>query len=211
MSLSAFIEAFTRAFAARSVGSGAGLTVNIFLAALLVVALAAHPPAASARRQDSRRQQEAVTASAESDEEKGEEGEKREEGESESVGFGAGARTRPRVVDPVSIMRTAKTVFVNSKTAFVKHSEVENALRKRPEFQAWGMSLTRDEGQADLVIEIERKSFTKRFVFTVIEPRSLTVVTSGKARSIIFGDTIAHKVAEKFVSRFKAVRPFNKP
>ena len=29
---------------------------------------------------------------------------------------------------------------------------------------------------------------------------------SGKARSVIFGDTIAHKVAEKFVSRVKPFR-----
>jgi hypothetical protein len=129
-----------------------------------------------------------------------------EEVESESVS--TNVRTRPRVTDPMTIMRTARTIFVNSKTVFVKHSEVENALRKRPEFQAWGMVITRDEGQADLVIEIERKVFTKRFVFTVIEPRALVVVTSGKARSVIFGDTIAHKVAEKFVARFKAVRPF---
>jgi hypothetical protein len=129
--------------------------------------------------------------------------------ESESVSDGteeAAVATRPRATDPATIMRTARTIFIHSKTVYVKDSEVENALRKRPEFQAWGLVITRDEGQADLRIEIERKVFTKRFVFTVIEPRTLVVVSSGKARSIIFGDTIAHKVAEKFVNRMAAVR-----
>ena len=120
----------------------------------------------------------------------------------------AALATRPRATDPATILRTARTIFIHSKTIYVKDSEVENALRKRPEFQAWGLVITRDEGQADLLIEVERKVFTKRFVFSVIDPRTLVLVTSGKARSIIFGDTIAHKVAEKFVHRMAAVRPF---
>ena len=131
------------------------------------------------------------------------------EDESESVPFGA--PVRPRVTDPGAIIRAARTVFIRSKTVFVKDSEVENALLKRAEFQAWGLRVTRDEAEADLIIEIERKVFTKRFVFTVVDPRSMTVVASGKARSIIFGDTIAHKVAEKFVNRVKPVRAFAPP
>jgi len=129
--------------------------------------------------------------------------------ESVSVSDGteeAHVAVRPRATDPATILRTARTVFIRSKTIYVKDSEVENALRKRAEFQAWGMTITRDEGQADLLIEVERKLFTKRFVFTVIDPRTLVVVTGGKARSIIFGDTIAHKVAEKFVRRLGEVR-----
>ncbi|HEV2704831.1 MAG TPA: hypothetical protein VGV59_02845 [Pyrinomonadaceae bacterium] len=132
--------------------------------------------------------------------------------ESESVSDGteeASVAVRPRATDPVTILRTARKVFVHSKTVYVKDAEVENALRKRPEFQALGMMITRDEGQADLVIEVERKLFTKRFVFTVVEPRTLIVVASGKARSVIFGDTIAHKVAEKFVRHLGEVRQAN--
>lgn len=130
-----------------------------------------------------------------------------DDGESESLSLDERLATRPRVTDPSAILRTAKTVFVHSKTVFVKDSEVENALRKRPEFQAWGMVVTRDESRADLIVEVERKVFTKRFVFAVVEPQTLTVVASGKARSIVFGDSIAHKVAEKFVNRVKPFRP----
>jgi hypothetical protein len=126
--------------------------------------------------------------------------------ESESLTLDEKLATRPRVTDPSAILRTARTVFIHSKTVFVKDSEVENALRKRPEFQAWGMIVTRDESRADLIVEVERKVLTKRFVFTVVEPQTLTVVASGKARSIVFGDTIAHKVAEKFVNRVKPFR-----
>ena len=126
--------------------------------------------------------------------------------ESRTPSFGEMTQAeRPPVREPARVLRSAKTVFVRSKTVFVKDSEVENALRKRPEFRAWGMVVTRDETRADLIVEVERKAFTKRFVFTVVEPHTLAVVASGKARSVIFGDSIAHKVAEKFVNR---VRPF---
>ncbi len=117
-------------------------------------------------------------------------------------------RVRPRATDPATLMRTARVVLVRSHTAFVSQKEVEDSLRKRKEFRAWGMSITRSDADADLIIEIERKSFSRRFTFSVIEPRTLLVVTSGKTRSVLFGKKIPNKIAEKFVNRFKAARPF---
>ena len=103
---------------------------------------------------------------------------------------------------------TAAAVHVRSLSAFVNAREVEASLLKRKEFRAWGMAITRDEGQADLIIEITRKSLTRRFTFTVLEPRTMTVVTSGKTRSVIFGKKIPNKIAEKFANRVKVYRPY---
>jgi hypothetical protein len=48
----------------------------------------------------------------------------------------------------------------------------------------------------------------RRFTYNVIEPRALLVVTGGETRSVLSGKKIPNKIAEKFVNRFKAARPF---
>jgi hypothetical protein len=114
----------------------------------------------------------------------------------------------PAAADPAGVLRKARFVFVRSDSAFVSGREVEDSLRKRKEFQAWGMAITRVETQADLVIEITRKPLTRRFTFSVIDPRTLHVVTSGKTRSVLFGKKISNKIAEKFANRVKVYRPY---
>src|SRR5947209_2036616 len=115
---------------------------------------------------------------------------------------------RPRATDPATLMRMARFIRVHSNSIFISGREVEDSLRKRKEFQAWGMVLTRNDGEADLVIEITRKAFTRRFTFTVLDPRTMEIVTSGKTRDVIFGKKIANKIAEKFANRIKVVRPY---
>ena len=117
--------------------------------------------------------------------------------------------TPPAAVDPASVLRRARFVLVRSDSAFVSGREVEDSLRKRKEFQAWGMVITRNEAQADLIIEITRKPLTRRFTFSVLDPRTSEVVTSGKTRSVLFGKKISNKIAEKFANRVKVYRPYS--
>ncbi|MCA1591521.1 MAG: hypothetical protein LC754_02495 [Acidobacteria bacterium] len=77
------------------------------------------------------------------------------------------AEKRPRATDPATIVRAAHFIAVRSMSDFISQQEVEDSLRKRKEFQAWGMAITRNEGQADLIIEITRKAFTRRLSFTI--------------------------------------------
>ena len=114
----------------------------------------------------------------------------------------------PAAVDPATVLRRARFVFVRSDSAFVSGHEVEDSLRKRKEFRAWGMVITRNEAQADLIIEITRKPLTRRFTFSVLDPRTAEVVTSGKTRSVLFGKKISNKIAEKFANRVKVYRPY---
>lgn len=115
---------------------------------------------------------------------------------------------RPRVTDPAAVMRAARSVHVRSLSAFVSAREVGDSLRKRKEVRAWGLFVTRNEAEADLVIEITRKSFSRRYTFTVLDPRTMLVVASGKTRSVVFGKKIANKIAEKFANRVRAARPY---
>lgn len=118
------------------------------------------------------------------------------------------ATAPPAAVDPATVLRRARFILVRSDSAFVSGHEVEDSLRKRKEFQAWGMIITRNEAQADLVIEITRKPLTRRFTFSVLDPRTSEVVTSGKTRSVLFGKKISNKIAEKFANRVKVYRPY---
>ena len=134
--------------------------------------------------------------------------EDKDESESESESKSEKEVVRPRATDPATLMRTAHFIRVHSDSIFVNEREVEDSLRKRKEFQAWGMVLTRNDAEADLVIEISRKAFTRRFTFTVLDPRTMEIVTSGKTRSVLFGKHIPTKIAEKFANRVKVYRPY---
>jgi hypothetical protein len=131
-----------------------------------------------------------------------------DKGESESTGRPSGVFVRPQVTDPATILRKAHFIYVRAGSVFISGNEVEDSLRKRKEIQSWGMVITRSEADADLIIEITRKPLTRRFTFTVIDPRTMEVVTSGKTRSVLFGKKIANKVAEKFANRVKVYRPY---
>jgi hypothetical protein len=115
---------------------------------------------------------------------------------------------RRRATDPATVMRKARFIRVHSDSVFISEQEIEDSLRKRKEFQAWGMIITRNDSDADLIIEVTRKSLTRRFTFSVLDPRTMEVVTSGKTRSVIFGKKISNKIAEKFANRVKVVRPY---
>lgn len=128
-----------------------------------------------------------------------------DEEESESVPRKA---ARARVTDPATILRRARFVYVDSDSTFVNANEVEDSLLKRKEFRAWGMVVTRNFGEADLVIQISRKVFTRRFTFSVVDPRTNEVLASGKMRSVLFGKNISNKVAEQFANRVKVYRPY---
>jgi hypothetical protein len=131
-----------------------------------------------------------------------------DEGESESVSRAEASMERARAVDPGTILRRARFVYVRSDSTFVSGEEVEASLQKRKEFKAWGMVVTRSEAQADLVIQITRRPLTRRFTFSVIDPATMQVVASGKTRSVLFGKKISNKIAEKFANRVKVYRPY---
>ncbi|HJU56541.1 MAG TPA: hypothetical protein VJ715_18290 [Pyrinomonadaceae bacterium] len=106
--------------------------------------------------------------------------------------------------DPLTILRTAKLLYIRKESAFFKPSELENELLKRPEFQRWGLLITRTELDADLIIEVGRKVFT-RFVYSIIDRRTNTVVASGKLSSL--GGTLSTKIAKRVIENMKRVRP----
>lgn len=99
-----------------------------------------------------------------------------------------------------SVERTAsraeRRVFVRSTSLLVGAAVVEDKLLKEPEFRQLGFVLTRDDSDADLVLELHHDLFTK-YVFTVVDAKTGVVLLAGKLSSL--GGTVAGKVARRFV------------
>jgi hypothetical protein len=105
---------------------------------------------------------------------------------------------------PNEVLRSAQTIFIRSNSVYFKASTLENSLLQQDEFQQWGLVITRDESDADLIIEVGRKLFTTSFIYSVIDPRNKRVVASGRVNSI--GGTVEGKITSSFMKKLRTVR-----
>ena len=122
---------------------------------------------------------------------------------SESYSESVSRSRQPELKDPAEILRSARFIYVRSVSLLVTAEDIENKLRRHPDFQRYGMLITRQEADADLILEVRRSILTK-FVFTAVDPKSLVVVASGKLSSL--GGTVDGKVAKKFMKQLAAAR-----
>jgi hypothetical protein len=105
-------------------------------------------------------------------------------------------RTTAADVDRPAVTHTERRIFVRSKSLLVRAAVVEDKLLKRPEFRQLGFVLTRDESDADLILELRHDLFTM-YVFIVFDAKTSIVIMGGKLSSL--GGTVAGKVAKRFV------------
>ena len=119
----------------------------------------------------------------------------------------AGRLTAASVIgaSPESILRATRTISVSSMTMFLKSDQLENELRKRPEFEAMGLAIVKDAAKADLMIDLDRPVFTYTFTYSVSSADTRVVVLSGKV--IAFdGNLAAPKIAKELIKGFRAAR-----
>lgn len=115
------------------------------------------------------------------------------------------ARAATSAIEPQSIMRVARTVFVRSKSVFLKSENLERELQKRSEFAALGLTIVRDRRKADIEIEINRPPFTFIYAFTVTNPETSVVLTDGKVTAFE-GTFAAPKIAKEILKRIASAR-----
>jgi hypothetical protein len=99
---------------------------------------------------------------------------------------------------------TQRKVFVRSKALLVRAAVVEDKLLKRPEFAQMGLVLTRNEADADIILELRHDVLTK-YVYSAVDTRTQTVLAGGKVSSL--GGTVAGKVAKRFLKQLAQGRP----
>ena len=105
---------------------------------------------------------------------------------------------------PVESLSSARTIFIRSKSVYFKATALEQSLTNRDEFLDWGLSVTRYESDADLLIEVNRKLFTNRFVYNVIDRRTNRVLAGGKIGSL--GGSVEGQIADSFIKKMRRIR-----
>ena len=105
---------------------------------------------------------------------------------------------------PAGVLRSARTIFIRSKSVYFNPSTLENSLLQQEEFRQWGLAVTREEAGADLVIEVGRKVFTTSFIYSVIDPTTRVVVAGGRVNSL--GGTVEGKITHSFIKKLRAAR-----
>lgn len=108
--------------------------------------------------------------------------------------------------DPATLLSSVRTIFVASSTKFLKPSQLENEIRKKPEFKTLGLRIVNDKKLADLEIQLDRTSPISFFyTFSVFNPETGILVTSGKVLAWD-GHKAATEMANEIVKQIQAAR-----
>ncbi|MFY9607710.1 MAG: caspase family protein [Blastocatellia bacterium] len=115
-------------------------------------------------------------------------------------------KARAADADPAKLLSSVRTISVTSKTRFFKPSQLENEIRKRPEYKSLGLRIVNDKKLADLEIQLDRTSPISFFyTFSVFNPETGILVTSGKTLSWD-GHKAATEMANEIVKQIQAAR-----
>lgn len=113
------------------------------------------------------------------------------------------AETRPK-----ALLSRARVVYIYSETDFFEEVQLQNALRKHTEFDAWQMAIVdgwNKRDNADITIYIDRPLFTYTFTYQIIERSNGIVLATGKVTAFD-GNSAAPKLAQRIIDEIKAAR-----
>jgi hypothetical protein len=108
--------------------------------------------------------------------------------------------------DPSSVLRTCRTIFVESHTIYMKGNLLQDALYTRPEMREWGIRIGDDRQAADVYIEVTRPFLTFDWEYKMIDNRTGTVLGTGKVVAWD-GRIAAPQLAAEIVKRIRSARP----
>ena len=109
---------------------------------------------------------------------------------------------------PKALLRRARVVYVASGTSFFEAVQLQNALQKRQEFDAWQMAIvdTWDKRNvADVIINIDRPLFTYTFTYKITQRSNGVVLATGKVTAFD-GNAAAPKLAQRIIEEMKVAR-----
>ena len=106
--------------------------------------------------------------------------------------------------DRAALLRSARVLYVDSHSAYLNSSLLEERLVERAEFSRMGLQITRNREEADLILEVERSIFTSKFTYSIVDPKSRLLLASGRAGSL-FG-TASGRIARRFLRQLAQAR-----
>lgn len=109
---------------------------------------------------------------------------------------------------PRALLSRAQTVYVSSSTSYFEPVQLQNALRKRSEFEAWEMAIIDDWEKrklADIIIEVDRPLFTFTYTYKITDRTNGVLLSSGKITAID-GNVAAPLLSARIVEDIKKAR-----
>jgi hypothetical protein len=125
------------------------------------------------------------------------------------------AEESARIVEksPKALLSHARTFYVSSGTSFFEPVQLQNALRKNSDFDAWRMAIIagwEKRSVADALIEVDRPLFTYTFTYQITDRGTGIILATGKVTAFD-GNAAAPKIAGRIVEEIKKARGEQKP
>lgn len=115
--------------------------------------------------------------------------------------------------NPKKLLSRARILFVDSNTEFFEEVQLQNALRKCPETDAWELALVDGwdkKNVADIMIFIDRPVFTYTFTYKITDQRTGVILATGKVTAFD-GNAAAPKLADRIIEEIRSARGESKP
>jgi hypothetical protein len=102
------------------------------------------------------------------------------------------------------LLRTFKTIYVQSKTPLAKPQMLAGELQKNASFDTWELSITNNPG-ADVVVEIDHQPGWFYYAYTMTHQSSRIVLAVGRVNAWD-GKHASAKIATEIIKRVERVR-----
>jgi hypothetical protein len=115
------------------------------------------------------------------------------------------AQTPETKASSADILRSFKTVYVQSKTPLAKPEMLAGELQKNGDFDNWRLSITSDPANADVVVEMDHQPGWFYYTYTMTHRSSGLVLAVGRVDAWD-GKYASAKIAKALMKRCAAVR-----
>jgi hypothetical protein len=103
------------------------------------------------------------------------------------------------------VLRTFKTIYVQSKTPLAKPEMLAGELQKSNDFDKWTLSITSSQSEADVVVEMDHQPGWFYYTYTMTHRTSGLVLAVGRVDAWD-GKYASAKIAKAIIRRCAAVR-----
>ncbi len=112
--------------------------------------------------------------------------------------------------DPSKILQTAKFLYVQANSTFIKDKMMERALMKRPEFAKWKLVIVEDIKLADIEIVPSHDLFTWDYRYKLIDRRTKILLATSKTTAWD-GNVASERFAKSIIDKLRPGREPIKP
>lgn len=107
--------------------------------------------------------------------------------------------------DPMQLMQNFRTIYIISRTVWLKLDLMQQALQRQPALRAWGVAVVADPKVADVRLTVDRVLFTWTWTYEMVHQNTGIVLAAGKLNAIA-GGAASDQIAQVVVQRISDAR-----